>query len=420
MNWLRKKWKWVFAALIPVVLAMPLFVVRAAPPIKVMVQWAEETPQDWVEVDSSQWENLAKKSKPVRGEAVDNTDGWINAISVLGITFSSHFENFAIEELSDGGVKLLAWHSGVEHAGDLHAIVWTILPLAPDENLGGAMNTRQSRVVYAEGDTYTGFESLLPLDKTELRNWSLFREPAEEMIRYGFDVGQTSFDKHESMRSTVGWRDFSRLPAEELDENGRVKIQRDLGRWNKAEGTITYIARSAARANGIHAVPQENALELTTTSVSSESVNPAGVNFDIFIFSTPSNEPNSDDWPSGNYRYQIDVTAAGGGQTYGLLDFGSVNGHFARVNSGLTSDLETFQQAESAFSGTGLKLATTGTVDPSSGSAGDRWELLLSGNDPCEDEATFTLQLNESDDFADGPWTVAAAVTGQSEYWFDG
>ena len=81
-------------------------------------------------------------------------------------------------------------------------------------------------------------------------------------------------------------------------------------------------------------------------------------------------------------------------------------GHFARVSSGLASELEIKNQVEPRFSGTGLKLATTGSVSWTAGAAGDRFECLVGGLDSFG--GTFTLDLNTSDSFADGPWPAPA------------
>jgi len=197
------------------------------------------------------------------------------------------------------------------------------------------------------------------------------------------------------------------LSAEELDKNLKVKQQRAQGRFSLAEGTRTYFGRDTTRFSGAHSATREDAFETTTGTAADQSVSVNnGVDLLGWIFSTPSGEPSSANWPTGNYRCQLDVTV-NGGNDLGLLTLGGSDGHFARVNSGISADIETKTQTEAAFTGTGLKLATTGSVSWSAGDSGDRFECLVAVLNPdAHGSNTTTLELNESDDFADGPWAA--------------
>jgi hypothetical protein len=136
--------------------------------------------------------------------------------------------------------------------------------------------------------------------------------------------------------------------------------------------TVSTIAHGAVTHEVEHSLTQGSSATTLTSANHAD-----GADTEAFQFTTVADEPNSADWVSGDYQCVIDVTAAGADMTYGLLTLGGSAGHFARLNSIATTHLETQAQQESAFSGTGLKTATTGTWDPASGAAGDRFECLI-------------------------------------------
>ena len=127
----------------------------------------------------------------------------------------------------------------------------------------------------------------------------------------------------------------------------------------------------------------------------------------LFCYTSPSGEPDSAAWPTGNYEFHIDASSNGANITYGMRAAGSATGHFARVNAALTSDSETKAQTEGLFSGTGIKDASTGSVSWTAGNASDRFECLIAGTRPASHgNQTLTNRYN-SDGFAVGPWAAA-------------
>src|SRR3970040_2456149 len=95
----------------------------------------------------------------------------------------------------------------------------------------------------------------------------------------------------------------------------------------------TFFHRATAEANGIHVATNETQLGTAAgggAGTLSQTL-AGGVSALAFCFTTPSNEPNSADWPSGNYRCILEVSVAGADITYGLRAAGSQTGHFARV-----------------------------------------------------------------------------------------
>ncbi|MEE8466050.1 MAG: hypothetical protein V3S68_06185, partial [Dehalococcoidia bacterium] len=378
--------------------------------MKVLVQWMLKTPTDWIEIDSSQWASLPELKEPTGNQTGDNNTkpGWIHDLCIQGLSFGG-FDHHALEDLNDGsgGVKVTAWNDDPDDYpdGEKYASLWTILPLAANPDFGGAINTRQSQVVYGQANVLARLG--LPAINAVHRPWSEFVPPPESVTRHGIWVSDSLFDAHVSALTPRGWREWGEhLNPSELDASGRVKVQRDLGRYKKPLGTITYYQRDTDRATGVHAAQdsnRENALELSTAAVVGESVStPKNATIIGWVFTTPSDEPNKSDWPDGTYNCQLDVSGANSNLYYGLV---TTEGHFGRVNAGLTSDLETVGQAESEFNGAGLKLATA-SWNPSAGAAGDRFEVVVRiRNANTHSARSMSLELNTADSYADGPWT---------------
>lgn len=168
--------------------------------------------------------------------------------------------------------------------------------------------------------------------------------------------------------------------------------------------TTAYNLRSTAGATGVHvADAQERVMDTGTaagTTLATGNVTPGGAELSM-VFTTPSGEPNTADWASGTYRLDVSVATTGANIFWGVKAVTqgatTINGHFARVDSGLTSDLETAVQAESDFSGTGLKQATT-SWNPVSGSATDRFEVVLAfrNTDSMNQAASITVDSGVS------------------------
>ena len=392
--------------------------------MKVLYQFAQRDPTGWQQIDASQWATLPKRPVPQTGQLGGLNDqlGWLRNVSVQGIT-NEGIDHVAIEDVvigNDTGVKMTSWNDDPVDfpIGERQAIVWTILPLAPDPNLGMAINTRQSCVRYCEGARY---DRLLasPPQNTTIRPWSEFVVPPEAVTRHGILLDNVKFQEHLVIapQAEWGWRHWvDHLPDSEvdIDSKGRrkLKVQRDLGRWKKAAGTITYYQRDTARAQEISAFTNENALETSTAVAASQSVTTDASAVDCWSFCTPADEPNSANWPSGQWRAQWDCTAASGGLLYGARSFGAQADACCRVNSALNSLISLIVVSNgngdsNDFSGTGLKLSTSDTTDPAAGNANERFTVCLKANGDSKNDA-ITLELNTTDSYADGPWAGAA------------
>lgn len=389
--------------------------------MKVLVQWTGRNPTDWVEIASADWGRIPDRPEPAPSEigGRDDLPGHVFKLNVQGVTFEG--DHYAVEGLPGGACRVTAWNDDPDDypAGMRSARVWTFEPIQPDPALGGALNTRQTKTVYVEDDIRRSYERA-GWDAAELRPWSEFVAPPPRLTRHGVWVSDAAHDRHEAARSLRGWREWTEGIGDADLHGGRIIPQRTLKRYSVPDGTITYYQRDTDQATGVHAT-EDAALEnlLSDTAGAGEAESDTLVGGDevlLFCFTTASGAPGDAAWPTGNYRCQLDVSTAGADLTYGLRAAGAAVGHFARVNSGLTSDLETKAQTEALFSGTGLKLATTGSVSWTAGATGDRYECLVA----CARAANHgnqTLELTyDADAFADGPWTpsatpVTAAIT---------
>lgn len=400
--------------------------------MKVLVQWSKAGPGDWEEVDSSAWAGLPSRPVPAGGELIDDAPGWVTALNVQGVEFTG-YDHYAVEELADGsgGIRIIVWNDDPEDQ-DLAAVrrirqdqgpfprgfygqVWTFFPLAPDPALGGVWNTQQTCEWFAEaGEVSEYFSGRLPGFPSEppipVRPWGELPVPASASVRHGVWMPPGLMDAHLRAQSRRGWREWTEgVPASELS-GGRVRPQRAAGRWLKAKGTKTYFQRNTDVATGIHVATNEDDLNAVAGGGETEASgdHAAGASSLAYCFTTASGQPNNADWPSGTYRCQLDVSAAGANMSYGLLTLNGSAGHFGRVDSGLTADQESTAQAEAAFTGTGLKLATK-SWDPAAGAAGDRFECLVAARNAAAMNAAQTITLTfDSDAFVDGPWTGPA------------
>jgi hypothetical protein len=375
--------------------------------MKVFVQHARSNPRDWEEIDSAEWATLPKK--PLPPAAIhDDAPGLVHAINIQGLIFSG-YDHYAVEHLADG-VRITAWSDESKPEGEKFALAWTMLRLAPDARFGGAYNTRHAQMVYAQADVKARYDALGQIENTQVVGWEWFAPPPEQDVRHDPHVSMAESDRHHGVLAHRGWMEWTDgVPAEHLDARGHLKEQRARGLYKPLGSTKTYYQRNVAQA--ADAVVATNEEQMTTGTAASGTLGSGnyggGSSHLAFLFTSPASEPNNAAWPTGSYRAQLNCTAAGAGITYGMRTTGSVAGYIARYSSDLASALETKAQTEAVFSSTGLKLGTTGSVSWSAGAAGDRYAILVGGTRAASGgNQTFTLTLNTTDSFADGPWSI--------------
>ncbi len=188
-----------------------------------------------------------------------------------------------------------------------------------------------------------------------------------------------------------------------------------------------FFHSNSAQATGLHACKFEMLL-LTTTSASADlqTDNIGGGNDDTtHVYTTEVGEPGFAQWPLGQYDTIIRVPTVGTLMRFGILTQGGSNGHFARVNSALTVEEDTWTQTQSEFNGIGSHLASR-TIDPTGDpDAADRLEVLVAArNIDAMGNLKLTLRVNTAESETNGPWglvtvdftqvmaTVGAAILG--------
>ena len=390
--------------------------------MKLFYQWAQRDAQPLIQIDALDWANIASRAEPAPGQlgGTNNAIGWINDVIIQGLHFNGS-DHVAIRPLVVGGeVGIQAtniWDDSIDYPpGERRARICTFLPLAPDPLLGGAINTRIAQVVYAEGARYNRL-LLNPPAGVIVLPWAGFIYPSNNITRHQVLLSDERYAEHlVASRSfgndplTWGWRDWAEhLPDSEVNilPDGRriLKDQRPQGRYRPSEHTLTWYQRDTNLAQGWITATHEDSLLGTAGAGETESVTTNADFVRGWAFATPTNEPNSADWPDEVYRCQLDCTAASAGLTYELAD--SLYGPH-RIASDLATVLERANVWNSTFSGTGLKLSSsTGTF--AAGNTGDRFGFPITATGDFHADA-ITLRFS-ADAWADGPWPSADDTT---------
>ena len=387
--------------------------------MKVLLQWAQRDPNNWIPFDldliAGAWESLPARAEPSPGQlgGANNVLGWINNLMVQGVRFNGA-DHYAVERVMVGleaGIKVTVWNDDPDDwpVGERHARVWTILPLAPDPNLGGAINTRQSQVLYAEGPRFTRNLAAPPQNTTVLP-WVDFVPPATAITRHGVQLTDAKYAQHLAAQAEWGWRHWTdHLPDSEvvaLPDGRRILLdQRPQGRYSPSQFTLTWYQRNTDLAQGWIVATHEDSLLGTAGAGETESVTTGSSVVICWAFATPSNEPNSADWPNGAYRAQLDVTAASAALIYQVKDdTGALTTRkFDRLASDVGSILEALGGPAGTGSGTGLKLFSI-TVNFAAGADTDRYGFGVVADGVFAGDA-ITIRFS-ADAFADGPWTT--------------
>jgi len=343
--------------------------------------------------DDADWTLLDLPNNPTAWTSL-SPSATVKSINVQGVILEG-YGRYTIEAADFGGIMVNAWtEAGVVVSGE----TWTFYPLSPDLDLGGAVNTDQVRVVYP-----TGF----PVPLTPSLKGSL---PTAAQL---------------ASRSLWGWRNFCQHldPSEFIIVDGKPELleQRAQGRYKPLGGTRTYYQSLTDRAHGSFVFSHEKALDLAPDVSGEIFVNVAASSaLESFAFLTANgggsalnNEPGyAAPWTDApiTTRAQLDCTAAGANISYGLrgitILLDTANGQFRRVTSGTNANVQGAAQAEAAFTGTGLKLATDAGFAVGAGHAADDLYAIhvATGNSNVLNAQQIIIRVGTSDSFADGSW----------------
>lgn len=372
--------------------------------MKILLQSTLLAPRDWAEHDHTDWAALPKKPPPPG--TLDNTLGWCHAVNVQGRCFQA--DHYHLATITDG-VRLKAWSDDpVDYPpGERYARVVDFLFCAPDSRLGGATNTRQTQIVFAESGARARMSEAIG---TTFRDWTAFAPPVTDVM-HGIRVTDSLHLDHRAARTPHGWREWTEgLAPDDLDENGHIKMQRSLGRFTPADGTRTYFMQAAARASGVHVATDEVAFE-TSADSSSVTENTGSSSDELsFLFTTPTNEPDQGTWTTGVFRCSFDAATVDADMEFGLLTLGGSAGHFGRVNAALSSEVDTKVQTQAAITATGITVVDTGSVTFGGTTQSDRFEALVVQRNTATMGGPQTVTLTcDADGFADGPWPAPVA-----------
>ena len=172
--------------------------------MRVYIQWAKVTPQDWLPYEISQSAHvmaLARRGVPTGGEQLDDREGWLCGLNCQGIDFSG-YDHLAIEVVEDG-LRITGWQDDTEDFGDTRwATEWTLRSCKPDPRIGGRVNTDQSRRVFATPDAAEWFPGVPVLP------WEQFVPPPANLTFHGIWLPDALYQAHQAARSLHGWREW--------------------------------------------------------------------------------------------------------------------------------------------------------------------------------------------------------------------
>jgi hypothetical protein len=179
--------------------------------MRIFIQWTQKLAREDIEFDHANWSSLPKRGLPVTGElgGADNLRGWINTLTVMGITY--HSDHYCIRDNGDGGVLVIAWNDDPDDRGDGRTATETVYYRpASDPALGGRMNTKYSVKIYADPETLS---KMTPISHRgddhviAMLNYSEFTEPKDDRnTRHGVWCSDSKFAEHEKIRTARGWR----------------------------------------------------------------------------------------------------------------------------------------------------------------------------------------------------------------------
>lgn len=173
----------------------------------IYLQWAMAVPENWTAVDVTRPQQIrqaSKKAEPVGGEVLDNEPGWLFSANCQGIEFSG-YDHTAVEILAGGGLRITGWQDDTEDFGDTRwATRWDLMPPAPDPNIGGLVNTIQTRTIWATPDAAAEF-----FPGTPVLPWEQFVLPPANHTFHGIWVTDpVLYDAHINIRTPHGWREW--------------------------------------------------------------------------------------------------------------------------------------------------------------------------------------------------------------------
>jgi len=148
-------------------------------------------------LDSSDWKNLKKKPEPDGTETIDSTKGWIQSLSVHGVTFKA--DHYTIVEnplgFPRGSIKVVMWNNDPQERTpeETYAREWIFQPMKLKNN---KWYPPQNQIVYISEIMKQDWEGrgILPLftgrKQVTVKPYEDFITPEDSLIRHGVWVSE--------------------------------------------------------------------------------------------------------------------------------------------------------------------------------------------------------------------------------------
>jgi hypothetical protein len=200
--------------------------------MRIAVQWARSDVASWEDVQAQAWRGTQSKADPTGTTAtIDSGRGWVNRICIQGVEFNA--DHYAVEVSVEGAETITVvtiWWDDASYVVDRSAQVWTFREYKADAKYGGIYNTRQSLVVYGEGDLLKDYKARAASGwrttggPVEVLRWNQFTEPDAADVRHGVMMDEALYQAHEDIRERIDWREWAEgVPAEGLNRRGKVR-----------------------------------------------------------------------------------------------------------------------------------------------------------------------------------------------------
>lgn len=180
--------------------------------MNIYVQWTQQNVVDAFGMDHTAWLTLAKRPVPKSGEkgGLDDIEGWIMALTVMGLTFSG--DHYRVTNGLDS-ILVIVWCDDPDDGDQLIASESSIFAPGPDEALDSKYNTNIVTKVYADPITLEGltfmFARSVRDEVIDLLPYSEFKVPADDMnTRHGIWVTDKHYEEHQAARTQHGWKDW--------------------------------------------------------------------------------------------------------------------------------------------------------------------------------------------------------------------
>jgi len=175
--------------------------------MKIFIQHATNPKSSPQELDSSEWKNIPKKDDPTgRNVIIDSSKGWIQSISVMGITFKA--DHYCIEERPAGypadAIKITFWNDSDPDEDERHAGIWWIQSMSL-RTLNGVQkwvpNMTEERYYSPNLIRQLTADGTLPIycgtRKVKINKFADFVKPPEALTRHGVLIDPALYEEYE-------------------------------------------------------------------------------------------------------------------------------------------------------------------------------------------------------------------------------